>query len=138
MAHARKVIRDQVVTALANAAIVGAGKVYSNRALSVPESDLPVLNVFAASEASAPQDLSTKKLTRELDLVVELTAAAATDETIDDVLDGYAETIESTMSAFWSAADFDAHLSGTEIISEAGGEKPMGSIRLTYTARYHA
>jgi hypothetical protein len=138
MTHQRKTIRDAIVSMLDDGSIVASGKVFSNRSLKVWKQELPVLNVFTSSETAEPYELCNGQLDRTLIVVIEATASDVDDESIDDVLDALAEEIENKLDAdpTLSGSVVDSILTQTEISSSSEGDRPTGSITLTYNARY--
>lgn len=139
MTHQRKTIRDAVVSILNTATIVASGKVYSNRELSSEVADLPTLNVFTLPEQSSPRDMTTKILKRQLDVTIELQATGTTDALTDDVIDGYADQIESALKAdqTWSGTVVQSDLKSSEWTrDDKGGEASIGILRLKYQAVY--
>jgi hypothetical protein len=137
--HQRKTIRDAVVTLLDTGTIVASGKVFSNRAVNVKDSDLPVLNVYTQQETSSVLEFCSTKLDRSLSLVVEAVAKVTTQESLDDTLDALCEEIEAALSASssWNGTVFESFLSGTSIEIERDGETYIGRALLTYDVRYH-
>jgi len=140
--HKRETIRKAVVSLLTADMIPGTiatGRIYSNRSRPLWEGYLPAINVTSDSEESERSDLTGgTSLERTLDLVVEATALDISDENLDDTLDDLAEEIESALGSdhTWGDEVTSSTLTATEFELDAGGEKPMGTVRLTYTVQY--
>lgn len=140
MTHQRETIRKGVVSLIETAAIVAAGKVYSNRSLPLWAANLPTINITSDSEESERYDMTGgTSLERILDLVVEATALNVSDENLDDTLDDLAELIEATLGAdhTWGGLVTASTLTATEFETDDEGENSTGTIRMTYTAQYH-
>lgn len=138
MTHARQTIRTAVTALLDDGSIVASGSVHSNRTKKIWAENLPEINIYMNTEISERQNISDKRLIREMEIIVEATQKVTDDDSIDDTLDGLAESIEAKLSAdeTWSDSVIDAILSATEMAVDGSGEYPTGSIRLTYIARY--
>jgi hypothetical protein len=126
------------VTLLGNAAVVAAGRVYSNRSMSITEDKLPVINVYTGSEVSEPLDLSTSTYKRTLTLVIEVVAKAANGETVDDSLDALLEDVEDAMADDLSLGGTaaGAELVATTFDQEDLAETNIGRGKLTYSTTY--
>lgn len=95
--HARRQIRDAVVTALTGLATTGT-RVYSTRVYPLQPTDLPCLLVYTAEERAKSITMpAPRQQLRTLVLGVEAVAKATAD--LDDVLDGIAKEVEVAMQA---------------------------------------
>lgn len=140
MTHRRKSIRDAVVTMLTNAAIVGSGKVVSNRRYRDEESDLPLINVVSATEESKPLDLTGSQYRRTLAIVVDVLAKVVDEEAIDDTLDALAESIESAFAADPTLGGYAATtlLASTNFIEDESDDIALGRMSLSFQVQYLA
>lgn len=140
MTHQRTTIRSAVIQLLANAGIVGTGKVFDQRSLAILDSDLPVIVVETLPEQSAYRDLTTGVLDRTLDVTVELLASNVDDSLVADTVDGYAAQIEAALSADsgWGGNVYEQHLTSTELEKDSHGQIPVGRLKLKYQAKYFA
>lgn len=144
MTHQRTTIRNALVTLLDTGSIVASGKVFSNRPGTIWEESLPEIYIFNQPEDSSRHEFGDQSndLMRDFQVAVTVIATNADGESLDDTLDGLAESIEDALKAddTWNGTVTDAFLSRTEteINEDSGGKKPMGAARLTYTCRYFA
>jgi len=136
--HLRKQIRDQVVTALTGLTTTGA-RCTGSSVWPTEKGVLPALRIYTrreSAEISVPDSVGEKSYQRDLDLVVE-GRADGTD--FDDQLDQIALEVEGALEADVTLGGlaWDIELTSTEV-DMARGDKPIGSIELTYRVRYHA
>lgn len=127
-----------MVSLLEASGVVAAGRVYSNRSLSISDDALPVVNVYTLSETSEPIDLSTSTYKRTLTLVIEVVAKSASGESIDDVIDGLLDDVEGTMAddLTLSGTALGAELVATTFENEDLAETNIGRGKLTYSTLY--
>lgn len=131
MSHARKTIRDAVVSAVTGLTTTGT-RVYPSRVFPLSDENLPGLLVYTSLEEINEEEGKQAQLQfRNLDIVVEgydkLTAG------LDDKLDTIAGEVENALFGA-GFATFD--LLTTETDFEDGIEKPVGKITLTFRAQY--
>lgn len=134
--HARKAIRDAVVTALTGLATTGAN-VFASRPESrpLPQSSLPALRVFTVDEVAEPSGMSRPRtLARSLTLGVEASAIATS--ALDDALDGICDEVETALGNTKPAAAKDLRLLSTVIEFDGGAEQPVGRARMEFLIDY--
>lgn len=143
MTHQRKEIRDAIVSILSGASIVAAGRVYSNRTLTLDydQDEIPAINVTTLPETSSVDEFSgASGLMRELTVTIEAVVASRDNETIDDAMDEIAEKIEIAMESDQSLSGnvIDSYLTGTDGDIESDGNVTLAYVRLEYLVRYQA
>jgi len=136
MTHARKQIRDALVTRVTGLATTGA-RVYAHRYHEFNDDELPGLRVYAESEEKLGEHLGGRQQ-RRIVFVIEACAKVLT--TLEDTLDQIALEVEVAIGAeqtlgglcrggvrFDGMGDFSA---------QHEGEKPVGVWPLRFTADY--
>lgn len=135
MAHARKQVRDAVVTVLTNAAV--ADSVSKSRVYPIPAGTVSMALVYTNNE-TIPQTTLTypRKFERELNLVVECVARDA--DYLDDRLDRLCESVENAIGEDNTLGGVvkDCVLTDTQITLDSTGDAPIGSARLQFRVSY--
>lgn len=134
--HPRENIRAAVVTALKDNTDVGS-KVYPSRVIPVAQDELPLILVYANSEAIEIYQESPREYERVLSLSVEMCADA--DENLDNELDALALQVEHRLMQDHTLGELcrDVVLKGCELTVSADGDTPIGSCVLTYEITYY-
>lgn len=136
MAHKRKEIRAAIVTLLSGATDADT-RVYSNRTRPINNSQLPAINVVTLNEEAEPRDIRPTSYIRTMKLNIELYVEA--NDTPDDELDDFAEDVEAIMLAnlkITGLAISTVYQATEATFDDAGGEKPIGKLVLTYEIKY--
>lgn len=136
MAHVRKQIRDNVVTAVTGLTTTGAN-VYRTRIYPLASGKLPGLAVYTSSETSTYETLTRPRTrSRVLELMVEGYVAGTTN--LDNTLDQIAVEVEEALETDTTRGNLakDTELTGTETELIGEGEKVAGVIRLTFQITY--
>lgn len=136
MAHVRKQIRDNVVTAVTGLTTTGS-RVYRSRVYPVDTVNLPGLLIYTTAEASEIDSLASPRgLERSLDLAVEGVAQATAN--LDNTLDQIAAEVETALAADTTRGGLakDTYLASTEIQLSDEGDKPVGAVRMIFRVVY--
>lgn len=137
MTHARKQIRDQIVTTLTGLATTGSN-VFASRMWPMAEEQMPGLIVYTVSEDSeaVAQSSSGYTLGRVLNVSIDAYVAAAVN--VDDLVDQIAVEIEEALAgdAALDALVERSVLTRTEIILEGNGEHETAITKFQYEIRY--
>lgn len=141
MAHQRKLIRQAVVSALANAATAAGERVQGTRVDPHKRSELPAIAVYTLSEAVEQADTSPRELTRDVRLEVAGFVAHTEAVPADDAMDDLAEQIEAALDGqrFLGGLVAESVLTGTEMAVRADDGKSaqlIGVVTLTYSVTY--
>jgi hypothetical protein len=138
LAHVRKSIRDNIVTAVTSLSTTGA-RVYRSR-IYPPETanDLPGLCVYTLREASEADTMgaSAHGLAREVDIVVEAYVRATSnyDNTLDTICVEVEEAVATDLTRGGNAKD--TLLESAEFELSGEGDQPVAMARLTYSCFY--
>ena len=135
MAHARKTIRDSIVTILTNAAV--ADTVSKSRVYPIPAETVSMALVYTNTETVAQTTLTyPRKFDRELNVVIECVARDA--DYLDDRLDRLCESVENAIGAdnTLGAVVKDCVLIDTQISLDFSGDAPIGSARMQFRVVY--
>lgn len=137
MAHARTLIR-QAVKAQLLGKTAAVAEVYTTREVPWARSKLPGIAIYALSEPVDPESRSTapRELTRNLRLIIEGAVEAKAD--VDDAMDALALEIERAIDAdetFGGTAG-DSVLANTEMGVTVEGNRPVGTVILSYDVTY--
>lgn len=136
MTHARKQIRDALVTRVTGLATTGA-RVYAHRYHEFNDDELPGLRVYADGEEKLGEYMGGRQQ-RRTTFVVE--ACAKVLATLEDTLDQIALEVEAaigaenTLGGLCKGGMAYEGISGFEV--QADGEKPVGVWPLRFTADY--
>lgn len=137
-AHLRAQIRDAVAGAVTGLATTGS-RVYRSRVYPLDASNLPGVTVHADREIIVIKSIGLpRRLERTLHLVV-AGFAAATDGTVDDVLDQIAKEIEIALAmpcAAIAALAKTITLTGAQIEIVGTADKPVGRIAMDFEVFY--
>ncbi len=139
MAHERKDIRDAAIAALLGETDAGS-RVSASRMAPPQNAELPCLSVYTDDETVDPASKNTtpRELRRTVTLAIEGWVSVPAGDALDDAFDALALEIETAMDA---DADLDQTvyscvLDRTEMGVKMDGNRPMGCVRLEYTATY--
>lgn len=138
MAHLRKQIRDNVVTALTGLTTTGTN-VFQSRVYSNENAKLPLLNIYTLNETAERITMGENpKYQRNLELVVEGYAKATSN--LDNTLDTIGLEVEEALAADLTRGGLakDTLLQSVEIEMLGDGEQPIGMIRLILEIIYVA
>ncbi len=136
MAHVRKQIRDAAAVLVTGLTTTGTN-VFVSRVYPVDAANLPCLLVYTISETVEPENMgSPRTYGRDLKLAVEGIAQA--NSNLDDTLDLIGSEVETALGADLTitATAKSITLEGVEIGLSEVGEKPAGSIRMTFGVYY--
>lgn len=138
MAHVRKSIRDNIVTAVTSLSTTGA-RVYRSRIYPLETaSNLPALCVYSLREVSEADTMggSSRRLARECDYVIEAYVRGKTnyDNTLDTICVEVEEALAADLTRGGSAKD--TILESTEFEFSGEGDQPVAMARLTYRCLY--
>lgn len=152
MAHARRQIRDALVTAVTGLATTGS-RVYKSRSLPLTAADLPALCVYAREDtpdyslgrmAKTPQ--RTVELHVEGYVKVETSATSlgggawqVSSEAVDNTLDAIATEVETAVFANGALAALcttGLYLGRQELRTDALGDENVGVIDMIFLANY--
>ena len=135
MSHARKQIRDAVVTILTNANV--ADTVSKSRVYPIPANTISMALVYTNSDSVVQTTLTyPRKFDRELNLVIECVARDS--DYLDDRLDLLCESVENAIGADNTLGSVvkDCVLTDTQITLDFSGDAPIGSARLQFRVSY--
>lgn len=135
MSHARKQIRDAVVTILTNANV--ADTVSKSRVYPIPANTISMALVYTNNDSVVQTTLTyPRKFDRELNLVIECVARDS--DYLDDRLDLLCESIENAIGADNTLGSVvkDCVLTDTQITLDFSGDAPIGSARLQFRVSY--
>lgn len=136
MAHVRKLIRDNIKTALTNLTTTGSN-VYQSRVYPIGSAKLPGILLYNKSESVGYDTVSTPRLqTRVTEYDVEVYVKGTTnyDNTLDQICLEIEEALYTDLTRGGNALDtqittFDSDFNGT-------GDQPVAVARLTVEVRY--
>ena len=131
MTHARKTIRDDVVTTLTGLTTTGS-RVHDTRIFPLSESGLPCLAVYAGDENVERAALGNM-LERQLELVVRCYARATSG--VEDVLDQIAEEVETALTSATGAKDLVLRSSEPEYSDE--GDMQIATRSIVFDVTYY-
>ena len=134
MSHARKDIRDSIVTAVTGLTTTGT-RVYASRSYPLDDDNLPGLLVYTVSEDIDEEEGKLAGIQHRSQIIIvegydKLTAG------LDDKLDTIAEEIETAIFAATIPGSFGLDLLSTQADFEDGLEKTVGKITLTFQVQY--
>jgi hypothetical protein len=139
MASQRKIIRNAVINALKAGGTVAGTRVFGNRSRPVFAKEIPCIIVYTKNEPVEESGSGPREYKRSLALAIELLSQAADEDTLDDVLDDFADQVETIMFAdetFGGVAS-DTVLGETESDILTDGEKPTGVLKINFTLPYY-
>jgi len=135
MAHARKQIRDEVVTILTNAQV--ADTISKSRVYPIPANTVSMALVYTNTDSVSQTTLTyPRKFDREMMLVVECVARDS--DYLDDRLDRLCEAVENAIGADNTLGGKvkDCILTDTQITLDFSGDAPIGSARMQFRVSY--
>ena len=138
MAHVRKSIRDNIVTAVTGLTTTAA-RVYRSRIYPLETAtNLPGLCVYTLREACEADTVggSAHGLAREVDIVIEayVRGTANYDNTLDTICVEVEEAVAADLTRGGNAKD--TLLESTEFELSGEGDQPVAMARLTYRCLY--
>lgn len=136
MAHKRTLIRAAVKALLAGNTDAG-NNVFTSRKTNYLVSELPAINIRLGDEEATPRDIRGLIFVRNVALLIEIKASDMT--TLDDTLDNIAEEVETALNADKSLGGLvhgTIYRSTSEVEIDEDGNKPIGSITLTFNIQY--
>jgi|TARA_R110000851_G_scaffold5_7_gene51 hypothetical protein len=136
MTHIRQQIRSRVVSDLTGLALTGSN-IQDTRLYNLTQIQLPCLEIYTENENSEISTIGPNvTLDRELDLIVIGYAEANTG--IEDTLDTIALQVENALGADLTLNNLAVtqYLENTVISFTSEGEKPIGTVTLSYKIRY--
>ena len=136
MSHVRQQIRERIAANVTGLTTTGSN-VFASRVYNISTSELPALLVYAISESSERDSfLSSNGLERSVDILVE--GYATTSANLDSVLDTIAAEVETAVAGDPTCNGLckDIVLSNTDVDLTPDGQKPVGSIKLTFECTY--
>lgn len=135
MAHARKQVRDAIVSVLETANV--ADSVSKSRVYPIPAQTVSMVLVYTNSESITQTTLTyPRRLEREMLLVVECVARDS--DYLDDRLDRICESVENAIGADNTLGGVvkDCVLIDTQLTLDASGDAPIGSARMQFRVMY--
>lgn len=138
MAHKRKLIRDNIVTALTGLTTTGS-RVYASRVYPLDAGKIPGLCVYSKSESSEYLTISSDRTIRKTASFAIEAYAKATDNT-DDVLDQICLEVETALAADRTRGGYarDTRVLAFESKFSGGGEQPVAVAEITVEVMYIA
>ena len=136
MSHVRQQIRERIAANVTGLTTTGSN-VFASRVYNISTSELPALLVYAISESSERDSfLSSNGLERVVDILVE--GYATTSANLDSVLDTISAEVETAVAGDPTCNGLckDIFLSNTDVDLTPDGQKPVGSIKLTFECTY--
>lgn len=134
--HVRRQLREAIASAVTGLTTTGA-RVFQSRVYPLqPATDLPGLRIFTTDEQAVPDTIHAPALIdRTVQVRIEGVAQANSD--LDDTLDLIAKEVEIALASGVTISGKGIPLTylGCEITLNGEGEKPTGSIALSYEAR---
>jgi len=136
MAHVRKAIREQVVTAITSLSTTGSN-VYESRYFPLQTANLPALLVYTLDETIEDYTMGSNTRTQHRNLSLVIEAHCRGTANIDDTLDTIAEEVEEAMVTDITRGGHakDTKLVSTEVEFDTASQK-NGLMRLTYLISY--
>lgn len=134
--HIRTQVRNAAVTRLAGLSFTGA-HVYASRVRPVDSTLMPCLLIYTDEEELGPATMHGT-YARALTLAVKIVAEQS-GEGIDALLDNIAEEVEAELGSstpLLVGASQQLTLTGITVEFDDEGEKPAGSLTLTYRFEY--
>ncbi len=132
--HARKQIRDAVVTALTGLTTTGS-RVYASRVYPMGSANLPGLCIYTVEEdieeATGPRP---RTLSRILDVAIEI--YAKDNAALDDTIDKICAEVETALGNTKPASVKDLVLSSANTRYDGEGDQPHGVARMVFDAYY--
>ena len=135
MSLKRKEIRAKIVEMLSGETDAGT-RVYPSRIFPVWQKDLPAILVYTPAD-TREIDAQPRKYAVDLQIRVEILQKAK--DSIDDELDALASQVEYVLAQDFSLGDNVEELvqEGTEITVDKDGDELLGSVVLSFKARYY-
>lgn len=136
--HVRRQIREAIATAVTGLVTTGA-RVYQWRAYPLQTADLPALLVYARSEVSTTETINAPAM-QSRSLTVDVVGVAKATADLDDTLDQISKEVETALAnpvaSLASGLAESLVLQSVNIDIDGSGEKPTGSITMTYQVDY--
>ena len=138
MAHLRKQIRDNVVTALTGLSTTGS-KVYASRVYPMAAANLPGLCVYARSEEVETTTI-TRPRTQFRTLTLSVEGFVVATSGLDNALDAISLEVEEALAVDPSRSNLakDTRVETIEAEYVDEGEQPVGTIRIDVAVEYAA
>lgn len=135
MSHVRKLIRDNVVTAVTGLATTGAN-VFRSRVNPNEASRLPCLCIYTLNETAERTAMNGNQILRELEVQVEGYARSRTN--LDDTLDQISVEVEEALAVDPTRGGnaLSTYLTSSEFALESEGDQPIGVAKLTFQVQY--
>lgn len=136
MAHARKAIRDQVVSTLTGLTTTGSN-VFRNRVYPIADGKLPGLLIYTNSEEVETATMrSPRTQLRNLEIIIEAFVKGVSN--YDDTLDTIAEEVEEALAADITLNGLakDVMVTAFEADFSGEGDQPVAVGRTTITVMY--
>jgi hypothetical protein len=137
MSHARKAIRDNIVSVLTGLSTTGA-RVYQSRVYPLDKSKLPGLCIYTKSEQSAVQTMGPNRtVQRVLSVSVEAYVRGVTG--YDNSLDDICKEVEVALLADRTRAGLakDTQITGFSADYSGEGEQPVATGVISVDVTYH-
>lgn len=136
MAHARKQIRDAIVTALTDLPSTG-NNITTSRIIPHEGAKLPAISVYTKNELSEPMTLSvSRRMKRVVNVVVDVAIKAS--NSLDDAVDAIAVSIEQAMATDTSLQNLvkSVTLTETDVQFNFEGDQRMAFMVMNYAIEY--
>jgi hypothetical protein len=138
MAHARKAIRDRVVTVVTGLSTTGSN-VEIGRTNSVSTSDLPALYIYSGVEEVLRTTLTyPSELTRHFNITIEAVVSDSNPQTAENTIDTILAEVETALSAdnTLSANVKDFVLASVEVSRRGDQERSVLVMAIEYVFEY--
>jgi hypothetical protein len=135
MAHKRSDIRSALVSIISGNTNAGTN-VYANRSIPTWQSELPVILIYVQNETATRRAISSSQSIRDINVRIEI--IEEDNDTLDSALDAIALQVENLLEANTNlnATASSIVLTGTDIETDAIGEKLVGKCILNYQVKY--
>lgn len=138
MAHARKVIRDQIKTSLTGLSTTGSN-VTTGRSYPVAVDDLPALFVYSGPEEILRETLTyPRDLERTFTVMIEAVDDDKSSATAEDTMDTILKEVEVALGAdpTLSSKARDSYLQSVEVLRQGDQERTVIIMRMEYVCIY--
>jgi len=136
---ARKDIKNAIVTALTNVSGLVGTRVYKGKHNLTAGTAMPLIYIWMQGETTDTQTLTVKRFQmRNLTIMVDFWAKAATPAALEDALDEASEIIRTAAladSKLGGKAE-DILLTNTDYLYEGDEAEPFGLARLSFMVKY--
>ena len=136
MSHARKQIRDAVVTLVTGLSTTGSS-VFSFREHAFAASDLPCLNVLDNPDGENAELVTMSSGTNMRTLMLRVEGRAKSSATLETVLDAIASEVEAVLDGAKPAGAKLCRIAGTSKDISVAGAVPHGLVNIDFEITYN-